>query len=300
MNFMPASIIDGKKCAEELKITLKAKIENYLFKGHRKPGLAVILVGEDPASHFYVSSKEKSCTALGIKSFKSILSANASEEELLKVIEAYNSNPEVDGILLQLPLPKDLRVKTRKFLDLINPDKDVDGLTTINLGRLFSKSPETVFPCTPKGCIYLLDKYGLDVKAKKTLVIGRSELVGMPISLMLNHKNSTVTMAHSKTVALEKEVAEADILVAAIGSREFIKGAWIKDSAIVIDVGINSEIINLEDGSAKKKIFGDVEFEAASKKASWISPVPGGVGPMTVAMLLDNTVDLYERHLNLK
>jgi methylenetetrahydrofolate dehydrogenase (NADP+) / methenyltetrahydrofolate cyclohydrolase len=297
---MPASIIDGKQTAEALKLSLKKTIEVFLDQGIRAPGLAVILVGDDPASHFYVSSKEKSCASIGIKSFKSILPASASEDELIKVIEAYNSNPEVDGILLQLPLPAGLKSNTRNFLDTISADKDVDGLTTKNLGRLFTNSPETIYPCTPKACLFLLEKYGIEIEAKKVLVIGRSELVGKPISLMLNQKNASVTMAHSKTKNLEKEVSEADILLAAIGVKEFIKGSWIKDSAVVIDVGINSTNVKLEDGSLKKKLFGDVEFETALKKASWISPVPGGVGPMTVAMLLDNTVDLYKRHLNIK
>ena len=212
---------------------------------------------------------------------------------LISVIKKYNGDVSVDGILLQLPLPEALRVSTQEIIDTISPTKDVDGLTSYNLGQLLVKSADTVYPCTPKGCMELLRRSGVELAGKKVLVIGRSILVGKPIALMLNNANATVTMAHSKTKNLEVEVKSADVLIAAIGVPEFIKGSWVKEGAVVIDVGINA----LEVGPEKKrKLVGDVEYLEAEKSAALITPVPGGVGPMTVAMLLSNTLELYKKH----
>lgn len=286
------SIIDGKQIALDIRLELKAKISNLLQNkaGQRVPGLAVILVGDDPASHFYVNKKQESCRDAGMESFKTVLSANASKDEVINVIEKYNADNKVDGILLQLPLPKAIREHTQEIVDHIQAGKDVDGLTSYNLGLLMVNHPLAVYPCTPKGCMELLKRSGIDPQGKRALVIGRSILVGKPIALMLNQANATVTMAHSKTENLEAEVKATDILVAAIGVPEFIPGSWIKKGAVVLDVGINSV-----ERDGKKSIVGDVEFANAQDLASYITPVPGGVGPMTVAMLLTNCFELYLR-----
>jgi len=287
-------IIDGKAIAVDIKSELKANIETELAAGARRaPGLAVIIVGNDAASHYYVRSKQKSCDEVGIANFKSELPADTSKADLIELINNYNQNPEVDAILLQLPLPDGLAVDTQEILDTISPEKDVDGLTTINLGRVFNFDKTAILPCTPKGCMELLKRTGVECSGKKALVIGRSNLVGKPIAMMLNQANATVTMAHSRTTNLEAEVAAADILIVAIGRPEFIKGSWIKTGSIVIDVGINAVEVD-----ATRKLVGDVEYEAAAQRAAAITPVPGGVGPMTVAMLLSNTLELYKRHMS--
>ncbi len=289
-----AQIIDGKKISAEIKEELKHKISGILNSG-RVPCLAVILVGDDPASHYYVSSKEKSCEAVGIKSVKKILAANTSKEELLQQIAEFNKNQEIDGILLQLPLPEALRPYTQEIVDHISVDKDVDGLTTANLGRLLSNSKNAIQPCTPKGCMELLKRYEINCEGKKALVLGRSTLVGLPISILLNQANATVTMAHSRSANLIDECKNADIVVAAIGKANFINGSWLKAGAVVIDVGINAITALNAEGLEQRKIVGDVDFNSASEIASFITPVPGGVGLMTVAMLLSNTVELYLR-----
>ncbi len=288
-----ATIIDGKAISALIREELKIKIKDFRdnsTKG-KAPGLAVILVGDDPASNFYVNKKQEACAELGIYSPKTMLPANTTKDELLAVIQSYNSDDQINGILLQLPLPVALRPYTQEILDSIVPSKDVDGLTSYNLGLLLVNHPDAVFPCTPKGCMELLKRHDITVAGKTTLVIGRSTLVGKPISLMLNSANATVTMAHSKTQNLDKYLAEADILVAAIGVPEFIRGEQLKSGVVVLDVGINS--ITQADGT--KKIVGDVHYDSASAKASFITPVPGGVGPMTVAMLLMNTWELFLR-----
>lgn len=283
-----AKIIDGKKIAADIRSEIKAETEKLTAAGKRAPGLAVILVGDDPASHYYVGSKQKSCDEVGILSFKTVLPATASEQDVKDVIQKYNDDENVDGILLQLPLPDAIRANTQEVIDTILPSKDVDGLTTINLGRLVSKDPAVVYPCTPKGCMELLKRYEVETSGKKAIVLGRSTLVGKPISLMLNNANATVAMAHSRTQNMEAEVRAADIVVAAVGVRELVKGDWLKEGAVVIDVGINA--VEIE---GKRKLKGDVEFESSEKVASFITPVPGGVGPMTVAMLLSNTLELF-------
>jgi len=286
---MSEKIIDGKAIAAEIKNELKNKISNL---NKRAPGLAVILVGDDPASHYYVSNKEKSCAEVGIVSFKTILAANCSKEELISIINKYNQDPNVDGILLQLPLPAALKNSSQEIIDHILANKDVDGLTTINLGKLVVGSKDAIEPCTPKGCMELLKRSYVNCSGKQAIVLGRSTLVGKPISLLLNAANATVTMAHSKTQNLEALLAQADIIVAAIGQAEFIKANAIKVGAVIIDVGINAIEID-----GKRTLVGDVEFTKAFEKASLITPVPGGVGPMTVAMLLANTLELYEKHI---
>lgn len=282
-----AQLIDGKETAKQIKSELKETIAK--IQG-RKPGLAVIIVGDDPASHYYVGSKQKSCTEVGIESFKTVLDDKTSKEDLVKVIENYNQDEKVDGILLQLPLPEGLRKDTQEIIDTISAKKDVDGLTTLNLGKILTKDPSAIEPCTPKGCMELLKRYGINAAGKKAIVLGRSTLVGKPISLLLNNANATVTMAHSRTQNLEQELLDADIIIAAIGQPEFIKGDSIKKEAVVIDIGINA--IERE---GKRTLVGDVEFSSAQNKASAITPVPGGVGPMTVAMLLANTLALHQQ-----
>lgn len=289
------SIIDGKKIAQDIKTELKNEIANLRSRAScRAPGLAVILVGDDPASHYYVARKQESCQEVGIESFKTILPSTTSKKELIDIIEKYNNDKSVDGILLQLPLPDHLRSATQSIVDGISITKDVDGLTSQNLGNLIVNAKEVILPCTPKGCMELLKRYQVVIEGKKALVIGRSLLVGKPIALMLNNANATVTMAHSRSANLEAEVKVADILIVAIGKAEFIPGSWIKPGAVVIDVGINA----VRNGDSKT-ILGDVEYGQAQKIAELITPVPGGVGPMTVAMLLSNTVELWKRHLHL-
>ncbi len=289
---LTSKIIDGKAVAHSIKSKLAAKIAEASLSGGRAPGLAVIIVGDDPASHYYVRSKQKSCADVGISSYKSDLPATTTKEQLISVIENYNLDTRVDGILLQLPLPAALSANTQEIIDYIHPDKDVDGLTTINLGRLITGSPKLIYPCTPKGCMELLRDAGVELAGKRALVIGRSNLVGKPIAIMLNQAHATVTMAHSRSKDLAQLVSEADILVAAIGKPEFVQGSWLKPGAVVIDVGINAVYKQPE----QRSLVGDVEFQTALSQASAITPVPGGVGPMTVAMLLENCYELYLRH----
>lgn len=283
-NTETAKIIDGKAIAADIRTELKAKVA--LLGDKRKPGLAVILVGDDPASHYYVRSKQKKCEEIGYESFKTVLGADSSKEEVIKVISDYNKDSKVDGILLQLPLPEAIRAHTDEIIDTISADKDVDGLTAINQGKLLSYR-DAIEPCTPKGCIEMLKRSGVEMSGKKAIVIGRSNLVGKPMAILLSRENATATLAHSRTKDLAAEVQAADIVIAAIGKKEFVKGEWIKPGAVVIDVGINAE---------DNKLYGDVDFEAAKEAASLISPVPGGVGPMTIAMLLVNTWELYSNH----
>jgi methylenetetrahydrofolate dehydrogenase (NADP+)/methenyltetrahydrofolate cyclohydrolase len=283
-----AKLIDGKETAKQIKAELKEKISTI---AGRKPGLAVIIVGDDKASHYYVGSKQKACSEVGIESFKTELGSKTTKDELISIITGYNKNEKVDGILLQLPLPDSLKSITQEIIDTISADKDVDGLTTLNLGKLVSKSPDAIEPCTPKGCMELLKRYGIDPSGKKAIVLGRSTLVGKPIALLLNNANATVTMAHSRTKNINNELKEADIIIAAIGQAEFINGNFIKQNAVVIDVGINAI-----ERDGKRILVGDVEFASAESKASFLTPVPGGVGPMTVAMLLQNTYELFQKH----
>lgn len=273
------TIIDGKKLALELRKKISDEAAELRRKGV-VPGLAVVLVGKSPASQTYVKNKRAACQKAGIASFDHDLPESTSEAELSELIAKLNADPAIHGILVQLPLPK--HINERKILGSIEPSKDVDGFHPINIGRLVTGEP-CLKPCTPSGIMALIDSTKVDLKGRNALVIGRSTIVGKPTALMLLERHATVTICHSKTADLSDEVRRADIVITAIGRPRMIKGSWIKSGALVIDVGIN----RVEDGT----IVGDVDFEAAKGRAGFITPVPGGVGPMTIAMLMKNTVE---------
>ena len=272
-----AVILDGKKLRDKIFESLKAKLD----KMPQKPTLAVILVGENPASQIYVRNKKKTAEKLGINSLSIEYPSDVSEEELLNKIKELNSNEKVTAILVQLPLPA--HINKNKIIDAILPQKDVDGLTPYNLGKLFSGEEPYVYPCTPKGILLLLDEYNIELEGKNIVVVGRSNLVGKPVAQMLLKRNATVTMCHSHTKNLPEITKTADIIVSAVG-KKVIGEKMLKSNCVVIDVGIFRD----ENG----KISGDVDFESVSKTAAYISPVPGGVGPMTIASLMLNTVEL--------
>jgi methylenetetrahydrofolate dehydrogenase (NADP+)/methenyltetrahydrofolate cyclohydrolase len=289
---MTVQIIDGKTIAETLRAEIKKQVEDRIARGYAKPGLATILVGEDPASQVYVRSKHRACEESGMQSLGYNLSADTPQEEIEELIRELNQNEKVHGILVQLPLPKEL--DEEKILNTVALEKDVDGFHPINIGRLAQKGREPLaIPCTPAGVIYLLKTVLPSLEGKHAVVLGRSNIVGMPVSLLLVRENATVTICHSKTVNLPAVVREADILVAAIGKPEMVKGDWLKPGAVVIDVGVN----RVEDTSKDRgyRLVGDVDFEEACEVASAVTPVPGGVGPMTIAMLLRNTLTAAER-----
>ena len=277
-------ILDGKAVARDVRQGVKEQVAQFLGKYGYVPGLATVLIGDDPASRVYVGTKEKACHEVGMQSFPYRLPASISTEEVLRLIAELNTRPEVHGILIQLPLPPQL--EQRHLILALTPEKDVDGLHPFNQGRLLL-GEEALRPCTPLGVMRLIEHSGVPVSGKKAVVIGRSMLVGKPVALMLLEQNATVTCCHSKTTDLAAEVRGADIVVSAVGHPDVIQGAWIKPGAVVIDVGIS----RLPDG----KLKGDVEFAVARERAAFITPVPGGVGPMTVAMLLANTVKAAER-----
>ncbi|OPZ36215.1 MAG: Bifunctional protein FolD protein [Synergistetes bacterium ADurb.BinA166] len=281
---MTARILDGKKLAAEIKADVKERTALLKQRGVT-PGLAVVLVGEDPASKVYVGQKEKGCLEAGFASFLHRLPESTSQGELLALIERLNSDRTVHGILVQLPLPRQIDPDT--VLAAIRPEKDVDGFHPVNMGRLVAGLPASE-PCTPKGIMRLLKSTGLTLSGKEAVVIGRSNIVGKPVALMLLAESATVTICHSRTEDLAAHVRRADILVAAVGKPRFVTGDMVKEGAIVVDVGIN----RLEEG-----LVGDVDYEPAAERASWITPVPGGVGPMTIAMLLENTLEQAERSL---
>ncbi len=273
-----ANIIDGKAIAKKIRGDIASEVKQLTSEGVR-PGLAVILVGENPASRVYVSMKEKACGEVGIFSAEYTLPADTPEAELLSLIEKLNNDKRIHGILVQLPLPK--HMDDLGILEAISPEKDVDGFHPFNMGRLIIGRP--VFqPCTPYGIMELLRETGIDLKGKEVVVVGRSNIVGKPVAFMCMHQHATVTICHTRTVDLPAKIGAADILIAAAGKAEMIKGEWIKEGAVVIDVGVN----RLPDN----RLVGDVEFEQASLRASHITPVPGGVGPMTITMLLKNTL----------
>lgn len=275
-----AQIIDGKARAKELRKSLKGRVASFTEQNGRAPGLGVILVGADPASAVYVRNKERACEKTGIRSFHHELPQDATQEQVEDLIDQLNGDPDVHGILLQLPLP--VQLDAQPLLLRIRPDKDADGFHPVNAGRLSIGQP-TFVPCTPLGCIDLLRWSGVTLQGADAVVVGRSNIVGKPVAQLLLGEGATVTICHSKTRDLAQQVGRAEVLVAAVGRPEMIQGDWIRPGAAVIDVGIN----RLEDGS----IVGDVEFEAASARAGFITPVPGGVGPMTVAKLLENTLE---------
>lgn len=270
-------LIDGKEISKKIREELQIKINNLKDNGVL-PGLAVIIVGDNPASKSYVGMKDKACKALGMHSELHSLKENVSEDELLKLIDKLNTDDKIHGILVQLPLPK--HIEEKKVLKRITPEKDVDGFHPVNVGKLVV-GEETLIPCTPHGIIKLLEYENIDIAGKKAVVIGRSNIVGKPISMLLLERNATVTMCHSKTESLKETAKDADILVAAIGRHKFVTGDMVKPGAVVIDVGINRV-----DG----KIVGDVDFDEVKNIAGYLTPVPGGVGPMTITMLIYNTV----------
>lgn len=271
-----AELLDGRKVAELVKESIAAEVRGL----PRAPVLAVLMVGDNPASQVYVSNKVKACQDVGISSRRFHLPASTPEEKVLEMIDSLNEDPEVDGILVQLPLPH--HVDRERVLERVDPGKDVDGFHPYNVGKLMQGRP-TVEPCTPKGIMKLLEHYGVELEGKEAVIVGRSEIVGKPMALMMLHRNATVSILHSKTKDLAEHTRRAEILVVATGRPGFVTADMVGEGAVVVDVGIN----RLPNG----KIVGDVDFEEVAKKASWITPVPGGVGPMTVAMLLQNTLE---------
>lgn len=281
-----AIILDGRETAKKITEKLRLEVE----KLDVKPTLAVIIIGCNPASKVYVKNKEKKALEIGFNSIVIELDENITKDELEKTIKELNENKNVNGILLQLPLPKHLNEKD--FLDLIDPKKDVDGFSSYNSGKLLKNDSPYAIPCTPKGIIRLLDEYNIDIEGRVSTVIGRSNIVGKPVSILLLNRNSTVIMTHTKTKNLEHFTKSADILICAAGKKEMIKKEMIKENAVIIDVGITRDI----DGRLK----GDVDFDDTKDKASYITPVPGGIGPMTIAMLMENTYELYKIQKGIK
>ncbi|MBI1939023.1 MAG: bifunctional methylenetetrahydrofolate dehydrogenase/methenyltetrahydrofolate cyclohydrolase FolD [Ignavibacteriales bacterium] len=290
-------LIDGKKTAEEIRLELKAKVDLLKKEGKKVPGLVTILVGENPASQSYVNSKSKACIEIGMHSIVERLPQDLPEKKLLDLVNKYNNDDDIHGILIQLPLPE--QINEQKIIEAINPKKDVDGFHPANVGNLVIGN-QTFFPCTPYGVLELLSRYKIPTEGKHVVVVGRSNIVGKPVANMLLQKktgaNAVVTVCHSAAKDLSQFTKSADILVAAIGRAHFIKADMIKEGVVVIDVGIN----RVEDSTAKKgyKLVGDVDFVEVEKKSSYITPVPGGVGPMTIAMLLKNTLEAYARITN--
>lgn len=289
-----ARIIDGKKIAEEIRGEIGAEVAVLKAQTGKVPGLAVVLVGSRKDSETYVRSKKKGSVEVGFQSFGTELPETATEEEVLKVVATYNADPSVHGILVQLPLPK--HINETRVLDAISLDKDVDGFHPENIGSLAMRGRTPKFvSCTPKGCIELLERSGVTIAGKRAVVVGRSNIVGLPAALLLQNRDATVTMVHSRTPDAQQIAAEADILIAACGRAEYVTGDWIKPGAAVIDVGINA----VPDATKKTgyRLVGDVAFQQAAAKAGWITPVPGGVGPMTITMLLQNTLEGFKASL---
>ena len=295
---MTAQLIDGKAIAQSVRDEVAAEVTRRTAAGKPRPTLATVLVGDRPDSAAYVSSKGKACMELGMGSISEHLPADATQEQVEALVKKLNADPQVSGILVQLPMPA--HINEERVLSLINIEKDVDGFSPINIGRLAQKGREPLFvPCTPFGCIYLLEQAGVKIEGANAVVLGRSNIVGMPVALLLIGKNATVTVCHSRTRDLPAVVRQADILIAAIGKKEMVRGDWIKPGAAVIDVGINSipvlnpdgtPAISEKTGRPRQKLVGDVKFDEAVQVAGWITPVPGGVGPMTIAMLMKNTL----------
>ena len=272
-------IIDGKAVAKEVQKQIKENVEGLERRWGLVPGLAVVLVGDDPASHIYVRNKEKACKEVGIQSFEHLLPPTILERDLLALVQQLNKDKRVHGILVQLPLPA--HINAEKILEALSPHKDIDGFHPVNQGLLVLGA-DGFKPCTPMGIMKLLESVHCDPKGKNAVVVGRSNIVGKPVALMLLAKHATVTICHSRTASLRDEISRADILIVAIGKAGLVRGDWVKPGAVVIDVGVN----RLPSG----KLCGDVEFDAAKERASAITPVPGGVGPMTICMLLYNTL----------
>lgn len=282
-----AQIISGKETAAKIRERLRAQIDQLRQKGYQ-PGLAVVIVGDDPASQVYVRNKEKACKEVGIAAQTFALPKETTQQELMALIDTLNARSDVHGILVQLPLPRHL--DEHQVINAILPEKDVDAFHPVNVGKIMIGDFDYV-PCTPAGVMALLEEAQIDVSGKRAVVIGRSNIVGKPQAMLLLHKNATVTICHSKTHHLEEITRQADIIVVAIGKAHFLRGDMVKDGVVVIDVGMN----RLENG----KLAGDVDFDTVAPKASYITPVPGGVGPMTITMLLQNTVTACRRANNL-
>ncbi len=284
---MTAQIIDGKMIAEQVRKEVGEEVAKLVAAGKPKPGLATVLVGENPASKVYVSSKQKACAELGMESFGFHLSEDATQDEVEGLVRELNADPRVNGILVQLPLPSHLDEES--VLRSISLEKDVDGFHPINIGRLAQKGRDPLFvPCTPLGCMVMLEKIGVKLEGTNAVVLGRSNIVGMPMALLLVRANATVTICHSRTKDLPGVVRSADVLIAAVGRPRMVRGDWVKPGAVVIDVGIN----RIDDPTRPKgsRLVGDVYFEEVKEVAGAITPVPGGVGPMTIAMLMKNTL----------
>jgi methylenetetrahydrofolate dehydrogenase (NADP+)/methenyltetrahydrofolate cyclohydrolase len=288
---MTAQLIDGKLIGAQVREEVAVTVATRMAAGKRNPTLATVLVGERPDSAAYVASKGKACLELGMGSVSEHLPADATQGEVESVVMRLNADPEISGILVQLPMPT--HIDEERVLSLINIEKDVDGFSPANIGRLAQKGREPLFvPCTPFGCIYLLEKSGVKIEGANAVVLGRSNIVGMPAALLLIARNATVTVCHSRTKDIAGTIRGADILIAAIGRTEFVRGDWIKPGAAVIDVGINA----VPDATKKsgQRLVGDVNFNEAKEVAGFITPVPGGVGPMTIAMLMKNTLRAAE------
>lgn len=288
---MSAKIIDGKLIAQEVRDEVAQAVSKRIAEGKSKPTLATVLIGDRPDSAAYVASKGKACQELGMGSVSEHLPADATQEQVESLVKKLNADKNISGILVQLPMPS--HIDEEKVLSLINIEKDVDGFSPLNIGRLAQKGREPLFvPCTPFGSIYLLEKSGVKIEGANAVVLGRSNIVGMPAALLLIGRNATVTVCHSRTKDLADVIRNADILIAAIGKTEFVRGDWIKPGAAVIDVGINA----VPDSSKKsgQRLVGDVNFNEAKEVAGFITPVPGGVGPMTIAMLMKNTLRAAE------
>jgi 5,10-methylene-tetrahydrofolate dehydrogenase/methenyl tetrahydrofolate cyclohydrolase len=292
---MAASLIDGKAIAATIRTEIRDEVDALRARHGRVPGLATVLVGARKDSQTYVRMKKRACAEVGIHSLGHDLPEDISQEDLLKVVRDLNANPSVDGILVQLPLPA--HIDDEEILGAVSLEKDVDGFHPLNIGRLSMKRRDPLFvPCTPKGCIELLDRTGVEIEGKRAVVLGRSNIVGLPVAMLLLHRNATVTICHSRTDDLPSVVREAEILIAAVGRPEMVRGDWVRPGAVVIDVGVNA----VDDPGSEKgyRLVGDVAFAEASEVASAITPVPGGVGPMTIAMLLRNTLDSARRRLD--
>ncbi|MFM8322606.1 MAG: bifunctional methylenetetrahydrofolate dehydrogenase/methenyltetrahydrofolate cyclohydrolase FolD [Chloroflexota bacterium] len=284
---MTAQLIDGKAIAQKVREEVAAAVAQRVAQGKPQPTLATVLVGDRPDSAAYVASKGKACQELGMGSVSCKLPVDATQEQVEEQVAALNADPKINGILVQLPMPK--HIDEERVLSLIGIEKDVDGFSPLNIGRLAQKGRDPLFvPCTPFGCIYLLDQVGVKIEGANAVVLGRSNIVGMPAALLLIGRNATVTVCHSRTQDLPGVVRSADIVIAAIGRTQMVRGDWIKPGAAVIDVGIN-EIADPTKKSGKR-LVGDVNFDEAKEVAGWITPVPGGVGPMTIAMLMRNTL----------
>jgi methylenetetrahydrofolate dehydrogenase (NADP+)/methenyltetrahydrofolate cyclohydrolase len=280
---LTAELLDGKKTASLVRERIAEEVEELKAEGKGVPGLAVVIVGENPASKVYVGQKEKACKAVGFNSILHRLPEETTQEELLSLVDKMNNDPEIDGILVQLPLPR--HMDSDSIIAAIRPEKDVDGFHPINMGKLVTGLKGTE-PCTPKGIMYILNEYGVELEGKRAVVLGRSNIVGKPIAHMLMAKNATVTICHSRTKDMANYTRDADVIVAAVGKPKFLTADMVKEGAVIVDVGIN----RLDSG-----LVGDVDFEALKEKASFITPVPGGIGPMTIAMLLQNTLEAFRR-----